>query len=240
MRRAMSRKMLIACFIVLIAAMSASSAYGLSVYLKEGDVYVADDSAAECRLTFLGNNSEPRLSPDGKKIIFVRYKKEDVSKGKNNLSLSARGPFPADHDAIWSMDADGGAKRMIVKNYYSGVEDASKYLCSFEHLAFAPDGKYIYFLAKPAHNQGRAVFCRAGIDGADVRTFPGFNEFDGVVGGDTQDKYHGDIVVYQRKHSEDGSGGGWLAAVIDPDGKILEKIEMGDLDKFWQEHKKVS
>jgi len=225
---------------ITVLAVSASCAYALSVYVRDGDIYATDDSGDEQRLTFLGNNSDPRLAPDAKKIVFVRYKKEDISSGKNNLPAAGKGPFPADHDAIWSMDADGENKRIIVKNYYSGVEDASRYLCSFERLVFSPDGKYIYFLAKPKHDQARAIFCRAGADGADIKRFSDFNEFDGVVGGGLEDKYYGHIVVYQRKHSAEESGAGWLVVLIDPDGNKVEEFGMSSLDKFWQEHRKAS
>ncbi|MEV4708618.1 hypothetical protein [Actinoplanes sp. NPDC049316] len=89
------------------AAAAVPSMPSLVAYVRNGDVYVSK-GAAETRVTTGGGWSRPRWSPDGKSIALLKK------------------------DQLWTMKADGSAKRRLTTRAASGP-------------SWSPDGKSIAF-----------------------------------------------------------------------------------------------
>ena len=88
-------------------AEAATTLPSLVAYVRGGDVYVSR-GAGETRLTTGGGHARPRWSPDGRQLAFL----------KNNQ--------------LWTMRADGSAKRRLTTRTAAGP-------------SWAPDGKSIAF-----------------------------------------------------------------------------------------------
>src|SRR3712207_3997923 len=79
----------------------------LVAYVRDGNVYVSK-GATEKRLTTGGGHARPRWSADGRKLAYLRG------------------------DKLWTMNADGSAKRALTTRPAAGA-------------SWSPDGKWIAF-----------------------------------------------------------------------------------------------
>jgi len=197
------------------------------VYTKDdNNIYLSDIKDNETQLTFQGRDYEPRLSPNGQQIIFIRHTKE-------NPFTSDAGWFPSDFDGIWSININGDDKRCIVENNYSKTQDMNNYLGSFDSLHFSPDGKKIYFLCQNCTTN--AILYSANTDGSNIKRIRYAHQLD-IVGGNPDDKHYGYLVAGVKKYPKDTSITRWVTVLMDPEGNEIKEID--SLDKFWQKYKK--
>ncbi len=221
----MSKKQLVVVLMILILPAFALQVYAKPMYENGEFIYIIDIKGKKLQITFKGRDYEPKLSPDGKRIIFIRAVKdcpftEDL------------GWFPLDFDEVWSVNIDGSNERCIIKNNYSEKPDMNNYLGCFDDLNFSPDGKYIYFLCQNCASN--AVLYRANSDGTNIKRLCSAYEVD-VIGGNPEDEYYGYIVAGVKKNQEDTGVYKWTSVILDSDGNEVREID--DLDGFWKHYK---
>src|SRR6266446_1086774 len=101
--------LLLLCSILALALYSAPSK-AQSVFAKDGNVFITDGSGQTKQLTTLGRDSQPSLSPDRRRIAFVRS-----TPGKTvQTSLS-----DTEATELWLVDGHGEHVELLV----SGKED---------------------------------------------------------------------------------------------------------------------
>ena len=121
---------------LLALALFSSSSKAQSVFAKDGNVFIRNRSGQTKRLTTLGRDSQPSLSPDGKRIAFVRS-----TRGKTvQTSLS-----DTEATELWLIDSDGKQPELLVSGKEDG--DPKKSLADFSSPQFSPDGRKIYFMS---------------------------------------------------------------------------------------------
>lgn len=221
----MNKRQSIIVFAIIASVAYVLCAYAQSAYEKDGNIYIKDIIGKETRLTSQGKDYEPKLSPNGKQIVFIRMMKDCPF-------TSDTGWFPSDFDAIWSMDAEGNNQRCMVKNNYSEKQDMDNYLGSFGSLCFSPEGSCIYFLCQ--NSTSNAVLYKANSDGTNIKRLSHAHGLGGVVGGSIEDKYYGYVVVSMKKYSENQPNK-WVTVLMDSEGREIKEID--DIDRFWSEHR---
>lgn len=164
-----------------------------SVTVENGNVvYRASASAAPRRLTALGLDSGPRLSPDGRMVAFVRATPGD--------SVEAA-PGRSEATSLWIIGVDGRAPRMLVRGRASG--EPKEALASFQAPRFSPDGSRIYFLSSAWVTSG-AVHAVEVASGRERFVVAG-NSLDVVPAGE----YAGHLLVEQHRYFLAGGSYDW-------------------------------
>lgn len=192
---------------------------------EDNNIYLIDKKGNKMQLTFESEDYEPKLSPNGQQVIFIRY----ITKCPITPDT---GWLPADYDEIWSMNVDGSNKKCMVKNNYSAKQDMNNYLGSFGSLHFSPNGKKIYFLCQNCVTD--ALLYTANADGSDVRKVTNAHQLD-IIGGSPKDEYYGYLVAGKRKSSNEKIN--WTLVLLDPEGTEIKEID--DPDDFWLNHTKA-
>jgi dipeptidyl aminopeptidase/acylaminoacyl peptidase len=127
--------LLLVCSILALAFSSASSR-AQSVLAKDGNVIIKERSGQTKKLTTLGRDSQPGLSPDRRRIVFVRS-----TPGKTvQTSLN-----DTEATELWLVDSDGSHPELLLAG--SQDKDPQKSLADFSSPQFSPDGRRIYFMS---------------------------------------------------------------------------------------------
>ncbi len=117
-------------------AFSSTPSRAQSVFAQEGNVFLKNRSGQTKQLTTLGRDSRPNLSPDGRRIAFVRS-----TPGKTvQTSLG-----DAEATELWLVNSDGKAPELLVTGRED--EDPKKCLADFSSPQFSPDGRRIFFMS---------------------------------------------------------------------------------------------
>ncbi|MDD4963126.1 MAG: hypothetical protein PHI11_04300 [Gallionella sp.] len=171
---------------------------------KQGNVFIQADTGQVQQLTHLGQDSQPALSFDGKRIVFVR------KQARSNPLIAEDQP-----NELWVMDATGGNARVLLSPHED--EDPYKNLTDFNHPLFSLDGAVVYFN------------CAAWVtSGAIHRVELSTQQTNFVTDGDSLDvvpagKYQGYLIVYKHKYRKSGGANDayWL---VSPLGKEIRRI----------------
>jgi dipeptidyl aminopeptidase/acylaminoacyl peptidase len=127
--------LLLICSVLALALYSAPSK-AQSVFAKDGNVFITDRSGQTKKVTTLGRDSQPSLSPDRRRIAFVRS-----TPGKTvQTSLG-----DAEATELWLVDGDGEQLELLVSGKEDG--DPKKSLADFSSPQFSTDGRKIYFMS---------------------------------------------------------------------------------------------
>ena len=169
-------------------------------------VYRASTTAAPRRLTALGLDSQPRLSPDGRTVAFVR-----ATPGDSVETATGR----AEATSLWIVGVDGSAPRMLVRGRSSAEPEQA--LAAFQAPRFSPDGQRVYFLSSAWATSG-AVH--------EVEPASGRGRF--VVAGNSLDvvpsgTYAGHLLVSQHRYFLGGGSYDWTW-LFAPDGKEVGPV----------------
>jgi dipeptidyl aminopeptidase/acylaminoacyl peptidase len=116
--------------------LSSSPSKAQSVFAKDGNVFLKSRSGQTKQLTTSGRDYQPCLSPDRRRILFVRH-----TPGKTV-------PTPlgdAEATELWLVDSDGKAPELVVTGRED--EDPKKSLADFSSSQFSPDGRRIFFMS---------------------------------------------------------------------------------------------
>lgn len=171
---------------------------------KQGNVFIQPDTGQVQQLTRLGQDSQPALSPDGKRIVFVR------KQARSNPLIAEDQP-----NELWVMDATGGNARVLLSPHED--EDPRKNLTDFNHPLFSLDGAAVYFN------------CAAWVtSGAIHRTDFSTQQTNFITDGDSlaivpAGKYQGYLIIYKHKYHKSGGANDayWL---VSPLGKEIRRI----------------
>lgn len=187
-----------------------------SVTAESGNVvYRANATAAPRRLTALGLDSQPRLSPDGRMVAFVRATPGD--------SVEAA-PGRSEATSLWIVGVDGSAPRMLVRGRESS--EPKEALASFLAPRFSPDGSRIYFLSSAWVTSG-AVHAVEVASGREWFVVAG-NSLDVVPAGE----YAGHLLVEQHRYFLAGGSYDWTW-LFTPDGNEVGPV--GETDEAVEE-----
>lgn len=191
------------------------------VEARDGNVfYQASGQAAPRQLTSTGLDSEPVLSPSGRRIAFVRRIPGDSVE-------SATGREEA--TALWIMRVDGGDARMLVRA--RSDDDPQRTLAGFQHPQFSPNGRRIYFLS-PAWATSGAVHAVEVASGSERFIAPG-NSLEVVPYG----TYAGHLVVSQHRYFDEGGSYDWYW-LLTPAGREVRRVGVDEaaVDRFRETH----
>jgi dipeptidyl aminopeptidase/acylaminoacyl peptidase len=126
----------VACLLLASASAAFSLAHAATVTVQDGKVLLQEDSGAWRVLTSSGVDEAAVLSPDGRRVAFIR--------ATPSLSVDAgAGTLPGNE--LWLMNADGrGAKRLLRAHAGSKPQNT---LAALESPQFSPDGRTLYFIS---------------------------------------------------------------------------------------------
>jgi dipeptidyl aminopeptidase/acylaminoacyl peptidase len=132
----MHKRSLLLFFAIFALSLSSSPSQAQSVFVKDGNVFLKNRSGQTKQLTTSGRDYQPSLSPDRRRIAFVRRtpgKTVPASLGDTEAT------------ELWLVDCDGEHLELLV----SGREgdDPKTTLADFSSPQFSPDGRRIYFLS---------------------------------------------------------------------------------------------
>lgn len=184
------------------------------VFEKQGNLFFQPDSGAPRQLTHLGQDSQPALSPDGQRVVFVR------KQARSNPLIADEQPSD-----LWVMDASGEHARVLVSAHPD--TEMEKNLTEFNNPLFSLDGASVYFscaawvtsnaIHRVSWVQGQPVFIT---DGNSLALVP-------------RGKYAGYLLVFKHKYRKSGGADDayWL---VTPQGKDVRRIGSEDqhVEKF--------
>ena len=172
----------IAAFLFL--ALWAAAAEAQSVEARGGNLFYRPSCGAAARpLTTSGHDSDPELSPDGRRVVFLRA-------------------GPGGEASIWTIETGGaGLRRWIVARADTAPE---RTLADLQTPRFSPDGSRIYFLSSAWATSG-AVHALDLASGAERFLIPG-NSLEVMRSGE----YAGPLLVEQHRYYLAGGSYDWL------------------------------
>lgn len=121
---------------ILALSLSSSTSKAQSVFAKDGNVFLKNRSGQTKQLTTLGRDYQPSLSPDRKRIAFIRR-----TPGKTVQTPLGE----TEATELWLADSEGEHHELLV----SGKEgdNPKTVMADFSSPQFSPDGRKIYFMS---------------------------------------------------------------------------------------------
>jgi hypothetical protein len=178
-----------------------------NLFTQDGNIFFQSAlSKAPIQLTSSGKDDQPTLSPDKRKVAFVRHTPAKTIE-------SALGPVEATE--LWVIGVDGkGAKRLVTGYQAPKVEN---FLANFHSPQFSPDSKRIYFLSEAWVTSGAVHIVDIGT-GAQHFVCPG-NSLEVLQNG----RYAGHLLVSQHRYFLAGGSYDWLW-LLTPTGKEVGPV----------------
>ena len=128
-------------FGIFILFLSAVSAFGEPLSVKDGNIYLTSQDGTIIRLTNSGLDSDPCLSLDQRMVVFVRRK----------LTFKiTTGAGVTDKNELWITGTSGKeVPHRVLLGHSGGFNiDDKLVLAGFSKPQFSPDGKRVYFEAE--------------------------------------------------------------------------------------------
>ena len=184
----------------------ATTAFGQTVSVKDGNVQFTDRSGKTMALTSGGRDSNPVLAPDGKWVAFVR--KVDGKK----IATSSDELEPTE---LWQVRVDGKEPSVLVRCRDS--QKMESVIGGFENLQFSTNGKLLYFVT-PAWATSGAVHVVDTTNRKERYVFPG-NNLKVVPSGEYTDC----LLVQQHRYFIGGGSYDWFW-LLRQDGKEVGPV----------------
>jgi hypothetical protein len=163
-----------------------------------------------------GHDSAPVLSPDGKRIVFVR------AGGVKPIEGCAADTSTATADELWTVGSDGKNAHALLSVHT--VQDVTKTICAFNNPQFSSNGQLLYF-DTPAWATSGALHVY------DFRTgkerFLLASNGTQVLSACADKQYRDDLIVAQHRYFVFGGSYDWLW-LFGPDGKEIGAIGEND------------
>jgi len=222
--------------LILILCLSVSSvlANGIlykKVFAEHGYIYFSPDGKEKILLTNGGKDRAPVLSPDGKKVAFIRKSdnQADLAVAMESLDCSPE-DFLADQ--IWVVNVDAKNEKILVRDRKSNSQKWDDRtvigLIDDRSIQFSPDSKKVYFISSAWVTSG-AVHC-VNIDGSEEHFITPGNSLKVIDNG----RYKGHLIIEQHRYFLVGGSYDWLW-LYGPDGKEIDPIGP-DLNQFEEEY----
>jgi len=195
--------------LLLVFANYSFAATSPKVFIKHGNVYCLDGKK-KIQLTHSGKDRAPVLSPDCKKLVFIR----ETSK-ISYTSEDSGVDHPSNADQLWVVGVDGKNEKMLVENKrpneskMNNEKDDNQITKELEkmideiddnNIKFSPDGKKVYFISSAWVTSGALHVVN--LDGSNEHFIASANNLERVV---TKGKYKGDLVISQHRYNDKGS-----------------------------------
>lgn len=197
-----------------------------SAWVSHGDAFFIDAKGGKHRLTKGGTVSEAVLSPDGRRVAYLKT----VPGPKISGPLSALdGDF--DPQEIWLVRTDGTGRRKLSASLPTPEVGVSK-RAGLANLEFSGDGKFLYFSNLCAVVSG----CLHQVDIAQATTklFSGANKSKIVKSG----RFLGYVLVVQHRYYRCGGSFEELV-LLSPTGE--EVMDLGpDEPELWEAFDKAN
>ncbi|MDQ2659673.1 MAG: hypothetical protein M3Y03_04560 [Verrucomicrobiota bacterium] len=119
----------------LVFSFAAAIAAERAVVAHGGNIFLNESNGQSRQLTSSGRDSAPRLSPDGKWVVFVRtlFGKK-ISTGSDEVDAAE----------LWQIQANGKQPTLLVRPRES--EKPEELIAGFDNLQFSTDGRLVYFV----------------------------------------------------------------------------------------------
>jgi hypothetical protein len=180
-----------------------------SVKAEHGNIVLHDGKTVR-PLTRSGHDSHPILSPDGKRVAFVRHGAKVP--GMKLCADELTGDFSRE---LWSISANGGAeKRLLVAH---GEMKRQATVCDFQNLQFNSTGQLLYF-ETPAWATSGASHVFDFKSGKEHFVVPSNETI--VLSHCSDEQYRDDLVVAMHRYYAMGGSYDWYW-LIAPNGKEI-------------------
>jgi dipeptidyl aminopeptidase/acylaminoacyl peptidase len=177
-----------------------------SVFVQNGNIYLADKAGGSRALTSSGLDSQPIVSPDRRWVVFVRG-----TPGKAISTGSADSPATE----LWQTGADGKNATLLVRG--RGSDKTEAVLANFSKPKFSSDGRYVFFLSDAWATSG-AVHIVDTTNRKEHFVCPG-NDLDVVPSGEYRDC----LLVLQHRYFIGGGSYDWYW-LLRPNGKEIGPV----------------
>ncbi len=163
-----------------------------------------------------GHDSAPVLSPDGKRIVFVR------DMGGKPIKDCAADASTATAQELWTVGSDGrGAHRLLSLH---GMQDVKATLCAFNNPQFSSNGQLLYF-DTPAWATSGALHVYDFRTGKEHFLLP--SNGTQVLSACADKQYRDDLIVSQHRYFVFAGSYDWLW-LFSPDGKEIGPVGEND------------
>ncbi len=166
------------------------------------------------------NDSDPVLSPDGKRVVFQR-----TVAGRPIADCSATGDAAAPVE-LWAADMQGrDAHRLLALHT---EQDVGRIVCAFDNAQFSSDGTRLYF-ETPAWATSGALHVLDMRSGRERYVMPSNGAT--VLEHCRDPRYRGDLIVSQHRYFVFGGSYDW-AFLFTPAGKEVGPLGDGDVTSY--------
>lgn len=179
-----------------------STAYATTVSVDRGNVMVVDNNGFARQLTTTGLDASPALSPDKRRVVFVR---------RTPQKKVMTGAGEATADQLWMVNLDGTSPHMLVEGHEDD-DDPKRTLAALDTPVFSPDGRSVYFTSAAWATSGAIHVIVAA--GGKERFVTDGNSLTLVPSG----RYAGSLIVSKHKYWLAGGSYNWFWLVT-PSGE---------------------
>jgi hypothetical protein len=178
-----------------------------SVFEKQGDIFLKLNDGKTIRLTNDGKNSQPNLSPNKSKVVFV--------KDPSGVPLPANPAMELQAKEIFVYDLSSRKQKRIVAGRYS--EKPEENLTGFKSPQFSIDSKSIYFMSAAWAVSGAVHMVN--LETRKIKFICPGNSLEVILKG----KYKGYLIVSKHKYFLGGGSYDWYW-LVDSNGKEVGPV----------------
>ena len=189
-----------------------------TAFEHRGNIFIKDQVGKVTRLTSLGKDRDPLISPDGNKLVFIRKsdRKAYLAIGDESDYIINGGSILADQ--IWMIHlATMKEQNLVMDHDFHNAEDMENIIAFISDLCFTLDSKRLYFLT-PCWATTSALHVVM-LDTLKEKFVCPAGSVEVVQGGE----YRGHLVVSKHKYFIGGGSYDWYW-LLTPEGKEVGPI----------------